>query len=98
MYPEELPSAACFNRQDAFAFLEEARDEPNTAQWVLARNLISRAEGWFMDMAGKQVSLRMTKEQVGGYMQGFLLPIICLQAARLSLNEGKETYRRNAGE
>ena len=98
MNPEELPGAPRFNRRDAFALLEEARNEPNTAQWVLARSLISRAEGWFMDMAGKRASLSMTKEQVGGYIQGFLLPLLGLQAARLSLNEGKENYLRTAGE
>jgi hypothetical protein len=98
MYPEDLPCAAKFNHQDAFAFLQEARNEASTAQWVLVRNLIAQVPAWFTEAVGKESSLGMTDREVGAYFQGYLLPLLCLQAARLALDEGKENYLSTAGE
>lgn len=97
MKPEELPSAPspAMDLQYAMAILKEAKDEPNTVQWVFTRSLVAKAAEWGKEMAGKQASLRpMTNDNIRAYLEGFMLPLFCLQGARLSINEGKEKYLR----
>jgi len=95
MRPEELPSAPTGFRDIKYviSILKEAKGEPNTIQWVFTRSLISKAAEWGKEMAGKQASLSpMTNEDIRAIVEGFMLPLVCLQGARVSLDQGKGKY------